>query len=103
MSNFDLTIAIPTYNSIAKMEETIASLEKVSGFVDCEVIFVDDCSKDDTFARLSEVCEDYEDWKVFKLEKNSGSAAALGLALAAAGKGLTRSQSASSDRSSRLS
>lgn len=76
MSNFDLTIAIPTYNSIAKMEETIASLEKVSGLVDCEVIFVDDCSKDDTFARLSRVCEDYDGWKVFKLEENSGSAAA---------------------------
>lgn len=76
MSNFDLTIAIPTYNSIAKMSETLKSLEKVCGLVNCEVVFVDDCSKDETFNQLADWCDKNENWQVFRLEENSGSAAA---------------------------
>lgn len=76
MSTLDLTIAIPTYNSIAKMDETIESLRKTSRMVACEVIFVDDCSKDDTYDRLAEICENESNWSVYRLEANSGSAAA---------------------------
>lgn len=75
MNHIDLTIAIPTYNSIAKMVETIDSLRKTSELVNCEVIFVDDCSSDDTFERLSEIAVENPSWSVYRLEKNSGSAA----------------------------
>ena len=53
MSNPDLSIVIPTYNSIDKMSETLDSLVRTMDLVDGEVVFVDDCSKDDTYDPVS--------------------------------------------------
>ena len=70
-----ISIVIPTYNSIAKMDLTLESLRAIPEKVPHEVIFVDDQSKDDTFDRLSAACEENENWKIFRLAENSGSAA----------------------------
>lgn len=70
-----ISIVIPTYNSIAKMDLTLESLRAIPEKVPHEVIFVDDQSKDDTFDRLSAACEENENWKIFRLPENSGSAA----------------------------
>ena len=70
-----ISIVIPTYNSIAKMDLTLESLRTIPEKVPHEVIFVDDQSKDDTFDRLSAACEENENWKIFRLPENSGSAA----------------------------
>nr|WP_108870087.1 glycosyltransferase [Tessaracoccus timonensis] len=75
MSEALLTIAIPTYNSIDKMADTIASLEATCDLTPCEVVFVDDCSRDDTFERLSELCAERTGWRIERLEENSGTAA----------------------------
>ena len=66
-----ISIVIPTYNSIAKMDLTLESLRAIPEKVPHEVIFVDDQSKDDTFDRLSAACEENENWKIFRLAENS--------------------------------
>lgn len=40
---------------------------------DYEVIFVDDCSTDDTFHLLENVCKTKKNWHVYQLNENSGS------------------------------
>ncbi|MGV0362916.1 glycosyltransferase [Corynebacterium minutissimum] len=76
MSELDLTIVIPTYNSISKMSETLESLEKTLQLVKGEAVFVDDCSSDGTYEKLNELASKQENWKVFRMPENSGSAAA---------------------------
>lgn len=70
----DISIIIPCYNAIGKIEACIASLEKIdyptSQF---EVIFIDDCSKDNTFQYLTELTEKHSNWKVLQMAQNSGS------------------------------
>lgn len=70
-----ISIIIPTYNSIAKMDETLASLRAIPNTVPHEVIFVDDQSKDNTYEVLAAQCESESFWKLFRLPENSGSAA----------------------------
>ena len=70
----DISIIIPCYNAIGKIEACIASLEKIdyptSQF---EVIFIDDCSKDNTFQYLTELTKKHSNWKVLQMPQNSGS------------------------------
>lgn len=75
MLNPDLSVVIPTYNSIEKMSRTIHSLDEASNLMNMEVVFVDDGSGDDTFARLKTLAESRSNWSVHQLEANSGSAA----------------------------
>jgi glycosyltransferase involved in cell wall biosynthesis len=70
-----ISIIIPTYNSITKMDETLASLRAIPNTLPHEVIFVDDQSKDSTHEALSAQCESNENWRLFRLAENSGSAA----------------------------
>lgn len=70
-----ISIVIPTYNSISKMDLTLESLRAIPEKVPHEVVFVDDQSKDETFEILSALCEQNENWKIFRLPENSGSAA----------------------------
>lgn len=70
-----LSIVVPTYNSIAKMPSTIESLRALSGLVEHEIIFVDDCSGDGTYEALVSEAKDKHNWRVFQLATNSGSAA----------------------------
>lgn len=76
MSELDLTIVIPTYNSISKMAETLESLDKTLDLMQGEAIFVDDCSTDGTYERLLQLAEQREDWHVLRMQQNSGSAGA---------------------------
>lgn len=70
----DISIIVPCYNAIGKIESCIASLENIeypaSKF---EVIFIDDCSKDNTFHYLNELAKKHSNWKVLQMPKNSGS------------------------------
>ena len=71
----DLSVIIPTYNSIDKMSRTIQSLDESSAEINMEVVLVDDGSSDDTFTRLNEMAGTRPNWTVYQLEENSGSAA----------------------------
>lgn len=70
-----ISIVIPTYNSISKMNLTLESLRAIPEKVPHEVIFVDDQSRDDTYTVLAAECETNENWTIFRLPENSGSAA----------------------------
>lgn len=71
----DLSVIIPTYNSIDKMSRTIQSLDEASRKMNMEVVLIDDDSSDDTFPRLQELAETRSNWTVHQLDENSGSAA----------------------------
>lgn len=71
-----ISIIIPTYNSIAKMPATLASLRALDGVVPHEVVFIDDCSNDGTYEAVLEESASERSWTVHRLEVNSGSAAA---------------------------
>ncbi|WPR66131.1 glycosyltransferase [Glutamicibacter protophormiae] len=70
-----ISIVIPTFNSISKMDMTLESLRAIPEKVPHEVIFVDDQSKDGTFDVLASECQSNENWKIYRLPENSGSAA----------------------------
>lgn len=66
------SIVIPCYNSWRYMERGLHFLEKQT-FIDFEVIFVDDCSTDDTYCQL----EKYQQQSILSIRiirniKNSG-------------------------------
>lgn len=76
-----LTIIIPCYHESSAVRDTITRLESAlaaAGFtVPYEVIFVDDGSRDDTFAHLREVAAGRPHVRVLKLATNVGSHMAI--------------------------
>ncbi|WP_421132560.1 glycosyltransferase [Alteromonas sp. A079] len=70
----DISIVIPCYNAMGKMERCLASLREQT-ILDSrfEVIFVDDCSSDGSYEYLNEQCKKQHNWSVYQLTKNSGS------------------------------
>jgi glycosyltransferase involved in cell wall biosynthesis len=75
----DISVIIPAYNE----EENVVSLYNELTTVLCalnrdyEIIFVDDCSTDATYQRLSELYEHDPLVKTIKLRKNFGQSAAM--------------------------
>lgn len=70
----DISIIIPCYNALGKMERCLASLlEQTISSSRFEVIFVDDCSSDGSYEYLTSHCERQSNWSVYKLSENSGS------------------------------
>ena len=73
----DISIIIPCYNAIGKVETCIASLLKIDYPIEkYEIIFIDDCSTDETFSYLEEQCTQYKNWRAIRLSKNTGSPSA---------------------------
>lgn len=67
------SVVVPCYNSFCKMEECLKSLENQT-FKDFEVVFIDDCSKDDTFDKLKHYLKETKlDYKLIKNEENLGA------------------------------
>lgn len=70
----DISIIVPCYNAVGKIEACIASLEKIDySTSQYEVIFIDDCSEDNTFSYLKQQAAKHQNWKVLQLSQNSGS------------------------------
>lgn len=75
MSKYKLSIIVPTFNLENKLEKTFDSIKKQTiGFNNIELIFVDDCSEDETYSILSRYDEDYDNVTVLKTNENSGFA-----------------------------
>ena len=84
--NFTLSLVIPCYNEERTVEncvEKVRMLNASRGFA-LEIIIVNDCSTDNSAAKLAAICEKYPEIKVFTHEKNRGKGAALKTGLAAA-------------------
>lgn len=74
MSEYKLSIIVPTFNLESLITKTFDSIRKQTfGFENIELIFVDDCSNDSTPNIITQYATDYENVKYFKTDYNSGS------------------------------
>lgn len=78
-----VSVITPAYQAARFLEETIKSVQAQT-FPAWEMIIVDDCSIDDTYALALRIAEKDERIKVLRNEKNSGVAATRNKALDAA-------------------
>ena len=70
----DISIIIPSFNALGKLERCLTSLRhQTMDASRYEVIFVDDCSTDGTFAYLQQQAAHEPNWRVLQLPQNSGS------------------------------
>lgn len=72
------SIIIPTYNASKFIKRCINSIERQT-FKNYEVIFVDDCSTDNTMKVIKKIKK--KKYSIFKLKKNYGPATARNLAI----------------------
>ena len=80
MSSGLVSIIMPSYNCGSFVEETIRSVQSQT-YQDWEILFVDDCSTDDTVMRVSKMMEDDSRIRLFQNKNNSGAAISRNLAL----------------------
>ena len=80
MSNELVSIIMPSYNCGRFVEETIRSVQAQT-YQNWEIIFVDDCSKDDSVRQVSELREKDSRIKLFQNHCNSGAAVSRNTAL----------------------
>lgn len=72
---YKVSIIIPVYNAEKFIDNTVKCILNQSiGFENIEVIFVDDCSSDNSRDIINEYAMNYENIKYEFLNKNSGSA-----------------------------
>lgn len=70
---YKISIILPVYNVKEYLEDCFQSLLKQTiGFNNLEIIFVDDCSTDNSFEIIKKFALKYENVKVYQTEKNSG-------------------------------
>lgn len=80
MGNDLVSIIMPSYNCGKYVEQTIRSVQAQT-YHNWEIIFVDDCSKDDTIIRVSELLEKDARIKLIKNPVNLGAAVSRNNAL----------------------
>lgn len=84
--DISLSVVFPAYNEVGNIERTIPAavraLRDVVGRF--EVILIDDCSKDETYAIADKLAAEYPEIRLFKNEKNmrQGATLARGFGLA---------------------
>lgn len=78
MSNPKLTVIIPAYNEMKVISKTISEVKKsLSGFMDIEIIVVDDNSTDGTYEECLKAAKDSSRIKVVKNTFGKGKGSAL--------------------------
>lgn len=75
-----VSIIMPSYNCGCYVEETIRSVQAQT-YENWEIIFVDDCSEDDTIKRISKLREQDSRIQLFMNHCNSGAAVSRNAAL----------------------
>jgi glycosyltransferase involved in cell wall biosynthesis len=66
-------IIIPSYNNEDWVEYNLASILNQT-YNNYDVLYVDDCSKDNTYVKVIDIVKDYPNWTVIKNETNKGAA-----------------------------
>lgn len=75
MTQSEISIIIPVYNVEEHLEDSFNSiLNQTFGFERLELIFVDDCSTDNSWNIIQSFEKEYENVKCFQLDENSGYA-----------------------------
>lgn len=80
MGNDLVSIIMPSYNCGEYIKDTILSVQAQT-YKNWEIIFMDDCSNDDTIKRVSELLEKDDRIKLFQNHSNSGAAISRNTAL----------------------
>jgi glycosyltransferase involved in cell wall biosynthesis len=62
-------IVIPSYNNEKWLEPNLASILNQT-YTNYEVLYIDDCSTDNTYAKVLEIVKDLPNWKVIRNETN---------------------------------
>lgn len=69
-----VSVIIPCFNAVDKIGRCLASLRAIDmPRQEYEVLFIDDCSTDGTFALLEDECAKESNWRAEQLPTNSGS------------------------------
>jgi glycosyltransferase involved in cell wall biosynthesis len=76
MKELEISIVIPVYNSSSIIEELHKQIAQ-SMIVSYEIIFVNDCSKDDSWKKIVEISKQFPNITGIHLRKNSGQDNAL--------------------------
>jgi polysaccharide deacetylase family protein (PEP-CTERM system associated) len=83
-----LAVVVPIYNEAENIQYLLRTMATVSqrlgGSYAFELVLVDDCSKDDSWARMQELCKHRSDIVLVRHDKNRGVAAAIMTGLRAA-------------------
>ena len=77
--DYQFTIVVPVYNeedNMEHLEERLSSFLTHASYKSC-VLFVNDCSTDDSLARIEDVCGRHEDFFFLSLQRNGGLSTAL--------------------------
>ena len=77
--DYQFTIVVPVYNeedNMEHLEERLSSFLTHASYKSC-VLFVNDCSTDDSLARIEDVCGGHEDCCFLSLQRNGGLSTAL--------------------------
>ena len=74
--NMKCSLVIPIYNEQDHLQEFLEAMDSLQIPIEKELIFVDDCSKDDSFQIVSNFAFQ-SNALIFKQEKNMGKGAAL--------------------------
>lgn len=70
---YKISLIIPIYNTAPTFEKTFQSIKNQSiGFNNIELIYVDDCSTDNSKEIIQEKINTYENVKYYRTKKNSG-------------------------------
>lgn len=80
MSNDLVSIIMPSYNCGRYVEETIRSVQ-VQTYQNWEIVFVDDCSLDDSVKRVQSIQASDERIRIFQNKENLGAALSRNYAL----------------------
>lgn len=78
-ANYQFTIVIPVYNeedNIYSLEKKLSEFLPQSKYSTC-ALFVDDCSTDQSLARIKEVCARQKDFFYITVQKNGGLSSAM--------------------------
>jgi glycosyltransferase involved in cell wall biosynthesis len=62
-------IVIPSYNNESWLEPNIASILNQT-YKNYEVLYIDDCSTDETFSQVSQIVSDLPNWRITRNETN---------------------------------
>lgn len=77
---YKFSIIVPCYNIENSVKELFEMLHSKS-YSNYEVIFVDDCSKDNSFETMKTLVSEYSNFSVYRPEKNGGPGLARNLGL----------------------
>ncbi len=78
--NILLSIVVPLFNEESNLKSLFARLKQAEARIAptrLEIIFVDDCSQDNTSGLVKQICSTHENVRLIRFAKNSGSHAAI--------------------------